>query len=122
MTEFAGQVALVTGAATGNGEAIARRLHARGARLVVTGHDLAGLQRLLEDIDPGGDRSRALEADVRDPQAMEHAVSLAVQAFGGLHLACNNAGLPGPQGTPIEALSLEDWRTVLDTDLTGMFI
>lgn len=120
--EFSGQTALVTGAATGIGEAIARRLFAGGARLVACGHDRQGLQKLLQEIDPAGERSRAVEADVRDPAAMARAVDIAVKAFGGLQLAVNNAGLTGPQATPIDRLSLDDWRTVIDTDLTGMFI
>ena len=120
--EFKDQTALVTGAATGIGEAIARRLFAGGARLVACGHDLQGLKNLLKEIDPQGERSQAVEADVRDAAAMERAVATAVQAFGGLHLAVNNAGLTGPHDTPIDRLPLDDWKTVIDTDLTGMFI
>jgi NAD(P)-dependent dehydrogenase (short-subunit alcohol dehydrogenase family) len=122
MAEFAGKTAIVTGAATGNGESIARRLFEGGARLVVVGHDRDGLERLLADIDPEGSRSRALEADVRDPGAMADAVALAERAFGGLHLAVNNAGTTGPGDTMIEDLSLDDWNVVIGTCLTGMFV
>lgn len=120
--EFHGRTALVTGAATGNGEAIARRLFAGGASLVACGHDLQGLQALLRELDPHGERSRAVEADVRDPQAMARAVSVAVRDFGGLQLAVNNAGVTGPADTPTHELPLDAWRSVIDTDLTGMFI
>jgi NAD(P)-dependent dehydrogenase (short-subunit alcohol dehydrogenase family) len=122
MTEFLGRVAIVTGAATGVGEGIARRLFAGGANVVLTGHDRAGLEQVVREIDPKQQRSRAVEADVRDADAMLKAVSIAVKTFGGLHLAVNNAGLTGPHDTLIEDLSLDDWRTVIDTDVTGMFL
>jgi NAD(P)-dependent dehydrogenase (short-subunit alcohol dehydrogenase family) len=122
VAEFSGKVAIVTGAATGLGESIARRLFAGGARVVVVGHNKPGLEELLHDLDPEAERSRAVEADVRDPEGMAHAVSLAVAAFGGLHMAVNNAGVTGPNDTLIENLSLENWNAVIETNLTGMFL
>jgi NAD(P)-dependent dehydrogenase (short-subunit alcohol dehydrogenase family) len=122
MAEFTNRVAMVTGAATGVGEGIARRLFAGGASVVVCGHDQATLDRLLRDIDPKHERSRAVEADVRDEDAMRKVVNTAVETFGGLHLAVNNAGVTGPHDTLIEDLTLDDWRTVIDTDITGMFL
>ena len=122
MAEFTGKVAMVTGAATGIGESIARRLFAGGASVVVCGHDRAGLDRLLRDIDPKLERSRAVEADVREADAMRAVVKTAVDTFGGLHLAVNNAGVTGPHDTLIEDLTLDDWRTVIETDVTGMFL
>lgn len=122
MYEFAGKVAIVTGAATGIGESIARTLHENGASLVVVGHDGAGLKALLHDLDPDGVRCKALAADVRDPDAMQNGVSLAVDTFGGLDMAVNNVGITGPHDTRIEEMSLEDWNEVISTDLTGMFL
>lgn len=120
MSDFVGKVALVTGSATGNGEAIARRLSAGGARLVLVGHDGEGLERLRGEIDP--ERCRAVEGDVRDPAALERAVAEAETAFGGLHIAVNNAGTTGPAGSLVEDLSLDDWEAVIGTNLTGMFV
>jgi NAD(P)-dependent dehydrogenase (short-subunit alcohol dehydrogenase family) len=120
--DFDRQVALVTGAATGIGEQIARRLHAGGAAVTLVGHDGAALEKLCRELDPDGARTLAVEADVRDEAAMQAAVRRAVDQFGALHLAVNNAGLTGPHDTPLEALSLADWNTVIGTDLTGMFL
>jgi NAD(P)-dependent dehydrogenase (short-subunit alcohol dehydrogenase family) len=122
MSDLREKVAVVTGAATGIGESIARRLFAGGARLVVVGHDKSGLDGLLKDIDPGGARSRAVEGDVRDAVCVANAVSVAEEAFGGLHIAVNNAGITGPGDTLIEDLSLDDWEAVIGTNLTGMFL
>jgi len=120
--EFANRSALVTGAATGIGEQVARRLYAGGAAVTLVGHDGPALERLRRELDPQGQRVRAIEADVRDEAAMREAVRQAVDTFGALHLAVNNAGLTGPHDTPLEALALETWNTVIGTDLTGMFL
>lgn len=122
MADFTNRVAIITGAATGVGEGIARRLFADGATIVVSGHNRSGLDQLLRDLDPKRQRSRAIEADVRDADAMQAAVDLAVTTFGGLHLAVNNAGITGPHDTLTENLSVDDWRAVIDTDVTGMFL
>ncbi|GGC14468.1 SDR family NAD(P)-dependent oxidoreductase [Pseudoduganella buxea] len=114
--------ALVTGAATGIGEQIARRLFAGGAAVTLVGHDGAALERLRGELDPEGGRALAIEADVRDEAAMQDAVRRAVAGFGALHLAVNNAGLTGPHDTLLEDLSLETWNSVIETDLTGMFL
>ncbi|NIC06590.1 SDR family NAD(P)-dependent oxidoreductase [Billgrantia bachuensis] len=119
--EFAGKVALVTGAGAGNGEAIAERLYADGALLVLVSRRLETVQAVGERIDPQGERVLALEADVRDPEAMEHAVTLAVERFGKLDLAVNNAGVTGPAGVSVQDIELDAWREVIETDLTGVF-
>jgi NAD(P)-dependent dehydrogenase (short-subunit alcohol dehydrogenase family) len=121
LPEFSGKVAIVTGAATGVGEAIARRLFAGGACLIAFGHEKKGLDALLAEIDPKSERSRAIEGDVRDFEQVQRAVLDAEREFGGLHLAVNNAGTPGPQAG-IEDLDPDDWETVLGTNLTGMFL
>lgn len=122
MQDFERRVALVTGAATGNGEAIARRLFAGGAQLVLAGHDEAGLERLATELDPREARVRWIVGDVGDPAFMPRAVALALEAFDALHLAVNNAGVTGPADTAIEDLSLEDWHAVVTTDITGTFL
>ncbi len=119
--EFAGKVALVTGAGTGNGEAIAERLFAGGASVALVGRRLAPLQEVCRRIDRGGTRTLAIEADVRDPRAMEAAVAQAVERFGKLDLAVNNAGVTGPAGVTVQDLDPDVWHEVIETDLGGIF-
>lgn len=119
--EFKGKVALVTGAGTGNGEAIAARLHAGGACVALVSRRLEQVESVSRSIDPEGARTVALEADVRDPKAMEAAVRRTLERFGKLDLAVNNAGITGPAGVPVQDLDAEIWREVIDTDLTGIF-
>jgi NAD(P)-dependent dehydrogenase (short-subunit alcohol dehydrogenase family) len=119
--EFKEKVALVTGAGTGNGEAIAERLYAGGASVVLVNRRIEPVEMVCRRIDPKGGRTLALKADVRDPVAMESAVKQATERFGKLDLAVNNAGVTGPAGVPVQDLEAETWREVIDTDLTGIF-
>lgn len=118
MADFDGKVALVTGAATGNGEAIAVRLAQAGASVALVGHNREGLEAVAGRLGA----AMAIEADVRDEAAMRSAVERTVERFGALHMAVNNAGLPGPPGVLIEDLDMADWRTVMETDVTGVFL
>ena len=119
--EFIDKVAFVTGAGTGNGEAIAERLYAGGASVVLASRRFAPVQLVCKRIDPKGARTLALEADVRDPIAMESAVRRTIERFGKLDLAVNNAGITGPGGVPVQEVEVDIWRDVIDTDLTGIF-
>lgn len=122
MNEFSGRVAVVTGAATGIGATVAKWLIDRGARVVLVGHNEDGLKAVARQSDATHDRARVLAGDIRDPSLMQQAVHLAVSEFEALHLAVNNVGVTGPLVSSIEELSLEDWNTVINTDLTGMFL
>lgn len=119
--EFVGKVALVTGAGTGNGEAIGERLFDGGASVVLLSRRLEPVESVCRRIDPKSTRTLAIEADVRDAPAMEAAVRRVVERFGKLDLAVNNAGITGPAGVPVQDVALEAWREVIETDLTGVF-
>lgn len=119
--DFKDKVALVTGAGTGNGEAIAERLHSGGASVVLVSRRLEPVERVCKRIDPKGMRTLVLAADVRDPESLEAAVNGTVERFGKLDIAVNNAGVTGPAGVPVQEVDAEVWREVIDTDLTGIF-
>jgi NAD(P)-dependent dehydrogenase (short-subunit alcohol dehydrogenase family) len=99
--DFSGKVAIVTGAATGLGEAIAVRLSDQGAAVVVAGRDEKGGRAVADRLDPSGQRATAIVADVRDHLAMKNLVDRTVERFGALHFAVNNAGITGPHGIAV---------------------
>ena len=93
---FAGKIALVTGAGTGIGETIAERLYNGDAAVVLVGRHFAPIRRVCSRIDPKGERTLPVEANICDPIQIEEAVRKAVNRFGRLDMAVNNAGITGP--------------------------
>ena len=113
-------VALVTGAASGIGRAIALRYARDGFRVVVSDVDEAGGQETVQQIEEGGGEALFVPADVSDPAACEALVAEAVRAFGQLDVACNNAGIGGEQA-PTADYPVEAWQRVLGVNLSGVF-
>jgi NAD(P)-dependent dehydrogenase (short-subunit alcohol dehydrogenase family) len=111
----------VTGAGTGIGESAAARLFAGGASVILANHHLAPAREAAARIDPNGDRTFVIEADVRDPESVRKMVDATMDRFGALHLAVNNAGITGPGATPVHELDIQTWHNVLETDLSGVF-
>ncbi|MBX7466161.1 SDR family NAD(P)-dependent oxidoreductase [Streptomyces sp. NPDC057910] len=118
--EFAGKTALVTGAASGIGLEVARRLAGGGAAVVVADHNERGAKEAAEAITAAGGRATAVAMDVTDPESVRRAVEFGVDAFGGLHLAVNNAGIAGTSA-PTGDYPVQDWQRVIDTNLNGVF-
>lgn len=115
------RVALVTGAGTGIGRAVALELLVRGYRVVLAGRRRGPLEQTR--ISAGEDGVRALVAptDVTDEQAVRELFDLTQREYGRLDLLFNNAGRGAPT-VPIEELPVDVWRAVVDTNLTGMFL
>ena len=119
MTDFEGRVAIVTGGGSGLGEAISRELAAKGASVVVTDVNLAGAERVVREITDAGGTASALQQDTAVAADSERAVRHAVETYGGLHLAVNNAGIGGPQA-PAGETDLEAWDKVIAINLSGV--
>jgi NAD(P)-dependent dehydrogenase (short-subunit alcohol dehydrogenase family) len=113
-----GHVAVVTGAASGIGLAIAQALAAEGARLLMADLDASALDAAAATVRAAGAEVAAVQLDVRDPDAVERAGYEAVDRFGGLHIAVNNAGIVNG-GTSWE-LPLAAWHAVIDVNLWGV--
>lgn len=112
------KIALVTGAGSGIGKAVALRLAGAGYRVVITGRRA---ERLQETAALGGDHVVPIVADVTDPESVQTLFAQVRAQFGRLDVLFNNAGTGAP-ATPLEDLSFERWRAVIDTNLTGVFL
>ena len=121
MFALTNKAAIITGASSGIGRATAKLFAEAGAKLVVAARRQAELDALVAEIGDADGTAIALAGDVRDEAYAKALVDLAVEKFGGLDIAFNNAGSVGKMG-PISELSLEGWRETLDTNLTSAFL
>jgi glucose 1-dehydrogenase len=118
---LAGQPALVTGANSGIGKAIAMGLARAGADVVVNYvADPASAEAVVADIEALGRRAIAVKADVSREDEVTTMFDQAVKAFGTLHIVVSNAGLQ--RDAPFEQMTLEQWNTVIGVNLTGQFL
>jgi len=118
--EFEGKTAMVTGAGSGIGAEIARRLGAQGARVVVADVNEAAADEVAAEIGKAGGTAVSVRQDVGDAESVRRSVEFALERFGGLALAVNNAGIGGDQA-PVADYSLEDWDKVIAINLSGVF-
>ncbi|UTH75010.1 SDR family oxidoreductase [Chromobacterium sp. IIBBL 290-4] len=121
MAQLAGKVAIITGASSGIGRAAARLFAREGARVVLVARRAQALEALSDEIIAAGGEAVCLAGDVREEQTAAAAVALARERFGGLDIAFNNAGMLG-DNAPTHLLSADNWRQVLDTNLSGAFL
>ncbi len=117
MSSVNGKVVLITGGANGIGAEVARRLHHKGAKLVLTDLDEAPLKDVAAPL--GEDRVLTAVADVRDLSAMQNATDKGIERFGGIDIVMANAGI-GAFGSVAE-IDPEAFKTVIDVNLMGVF-
>jgi NAD(P)-dependent dehydrogenase (short-subunit alcohol dehydrogenase family) len=118
MQELGGKTAFVTGGASGIGLALGRAFAQAGMRVMLADIEteaLAAAVTSLRDVGPG---VRGMNCDVADALSVERAAQATYQAFGNVHVVCNNAGVAAGGG--IDHISLDNWRWVLDVNLMGV--
>ena len=116
-----GKIALVTGAGTGIGRSVSLRLLKEGWTVVLTGRRQEPLNKTVELAEANAKRSIAIAADVTDPESVKSLFREVAGKFGRLDLLFNNAGASSPP-LLLEDLSFEQWKAVVDVNLTGVFL
>ena len=116
-TSFAGQVALVTGASRGIGQAIAAALASHGVKVIGTATTESGAQAITEALAPQGGRGLAL--NVNDAASIDAAIDGILKEYGALHILVNNAGIT--RDNLALRMKDDDWDAVLDTNLKAVF-
>jgi NAD(P)-dependent dehydrogenase (short-subunit alcohol dehydrogenase family) len=115
------RVAIVTGGGSGIGRAVALALAGAGYAVVVAGRRADALDAVVQEGQAAGARMLAVPTDVTDPASVHALFEAASSAFGRLDLLFNNAGMGAP-AVPMEDLPFEQWKAVVDTNLTGTFL
>jgi len=116
-----GKVAIVTGAGSGIGRATALALLAEGYSVALAGRRPGPLAETARRAGEAATRALAVPTDVTDPASVRELFEATVRAFGRVDLLFNNAGTGAP-AVPLEDLTVEDWRKVVDVNLTGAFL
>ncbi|MGO8918064.1 MAG: SDR family NAD(P)-dependent oxidoreductase [Stellaceae bacterium] len=118
MRELAGKTAFVTGGASGIGLALGRAFAQAGMKVMLADIERDALAAAVTSLHDVGPAVRAVTCDVADPVSVERAAQASYEAFGNVHVVCNNAGVAGGGG--IDTISLDTWRWVLDVNLIGV--
>ena len=115
------KVAVVTGAGSGIGKAVALALAGEGYAVVLAGRRAENLERAAREAPSKDSRVLAVPTDVTVPASVRALFDRTIDAFGRIDLLFNNAGVGAP-GVPLDELTVDQWRSVLDTNLTGAFL
>ena len=116
--ELKGRTAFVTGGASGIGLALGRAFAEAGMKVMLADVERRALDAALKDLHDFGPNVRGVSCDVADADSVERAALAACEAFGNVHVVCNNAGVAAGGG--IDTISLDNWRWVLDVNLMGV--
>ena len=116
MREFAGKTAFVTGGASGIGFALSRAFAEAGMNVVLADVETDALAAAVESLRDFAPCVRGVACDVTDAASVENAASASYEAFGAVHVVCNNAGVGGS----VDNLAVSDWRWVLDVNVMGV--
>jgi NAD(P)-dependent dehydrogenase (short-subunit alcohol dehydrogenase family) len=120
LLDLTGKVAVVTGGGSGIGEACAKLMARRGAKVVVADIDAEPAEAVAKTIASDGGEAVAVRVDVADAASVEAMIASAVERFGGLDIGVNNAGIGGPMA-PTGEYPLDGWRAVISVNLDGVF-
>jgi len=120
-SETTPKVALVTGAGSGIGRAVALGLLKDGFHVVLTGRRPEPLAAVADTAQAAGQHALAIPADVRDPQSVQALFDEIEKRYGRLDVLFNNAGVNAP-AVPMDELPIERWKDVIDTNVTGVFL
>jgi len=118
MKEFKGRVAVITGAASGIGRALAERAAREGMKVVLAGINENTLRAVEMDLKEKGATALVVRTDVSKPEDVESLARKTLDTFGAVHLLCNNAGVGG--GLTLWESTLADWKWTLDVNLWGV--
>ena len=115
------KIAIITGAGTGVGRAAALALYANGYAVTLAGRRSDVLNSTVDLIQDDGERTLVVPTDVSDPESVKALFQQTCHKFGRVDVLFNNAGL-GARPVPLEELSVEEWQSVVDVNLTGAFL
>jgi NAD(P)-dependent dehydrogenase (short-subunit alcohol dehydrogenase family) len=118
MRDLTGKAAFVTGGASGIGLALGRAFAEAGMKVMLADIETDALASAVKSLHGLGPDVRGVACDVVDPDSVERAAKASYEAFGNVHVVCNNAGVAA--GSGIEDISLDNWRWVLDVNLMGV--
>jgi NAD(P)-dependent dehydrogenase (short-subunit alcohol dehydrogenase family) len=118
MRDFTDKTAFVTGGASGIGLALGRAFAEAGMKVMLADVEAGALDQALHNLSNHGNRVQGIRCDVGDAESVERAARATFDAFGNVHVVCNNAGVAAGGG--IDNISIDNWRWVVDVNLMGV--